>query len=163
MTSQVTLATPLPAQTRTPLIYKVLLMMILMMLIGGTLTGIMTYMNVGLTNTFYADWVSSFITAALFLMPAGLVLMTLFTKLAHRVLPHASETQKNVLVGLAMAIHMELIMAFATAANNIGFTDMAVFSQAWLKGFVVALPFALTMMMMMTLTIKPKIERFLKS
>ena len=41
---------------KTPVIYKILVMVSIITLIGGTLTGIMTYVNVGVTEQFYADW-----------------------------------------------------------------------------------------------------------
>jgi len=40
---------------KTPVIYKILVMVSIITLIGGTLTGIMTYVNVGVTEHFYAD------------------------------------------------------------------------------------------------------------
>ncbi|MGE6439852.1 hypothetical protein ACQKDA_14670, partial [Psychrobacter sp. NPDC078370] len=41
---------------KTPLLYKVLLILALMTVIGGLLTGVMTYMNIGYSDTFLVDW-----------------------------------------------------------------------------------------------------------
>lgn len=87
----------------------------------------MTYMNVGYTETFFADWFSSFLKTVLVMMPFGLVMMTLITKLIGKLMPNSSEKRRNLVVGLNMAVIMESMMAFTTTANNIGFDDMALF------------------------------------
>ena len=62
-----------------------------------------------------------------------------------------------------MALIMESVMAFVTATNNIGYADMGVFVTGWAEGLLAALPIGLTIMLIMSVTVKPKIERFLKS
>ncbi|MEL0640697.1 hypothetical protein V6260_08775 [Pseudoalteromonas aliena] len=54
-------------------------------------------------------------------------------------------------------------MAFVTATNNIGYSNIHVFLAGWLEGLLAALPIGLTIMIIMSVTIKPKIEKFLKS
>ncbi|MCQ1058970.1 DUF2798 domain-containing protein [Photobacterium sp. DNB23_23_1] len=163
MTAEATMTAPLPTQTKTPLIYKILVVLGMMTLMGGTLTGVMTYMNVGFTDTFLIDWLTSFLKTVLVMMPVGMVMMTLVTKLVTKLMPNASEHKRNLVVGLNMAVIMESIMAFTTTANNIGFSDLNQFTHSWLQGFFAALPIGLTLITLISLTIKPKIERFLKS
>ncbi|ASI92852.1 DUF2798 domain-containing protein [Vibrio mediterranei] len=163
MTTQTMTASPVTNDASTPILYKVLVIVSLMTVIGGTLTGVMTYMNVGLGETFYSDWLSSFALAAIVMMPLGMVMMTLLTKLANRLLPSKSTTFRNLIVGISMAVVMESLLAFVTAANNIGFADMTVFTNEWFKGVIAALPVGLTIMVVMSMTVKPKIETFLKS
>jgi hypothetical protein len=96
-------------------------------------------------------------------MPIGVVMMTLVTKLVAKVLPNYGEKARNLVVGLIMAFIMESIMAFVTAANNIGFSDTSAFTSGWFNGFIAALPIGLTIMVVMSMTVKPKLERFMKS
>ena len=44
---------------KRPLVQKILVVAAIMTTIGGTLTGIMTFANVGLSKTFIHDWLSS--------------------------------------------------------------------------------------------------------
>lgn len=148
---------------KTPVILKVLVVLAMMSLMGGTLTGVMTYFNLGFSESFFADWFTSFTTAALTVMPMGILLMVGLTKLAERLLSGASEHARNLLVGIVMAGIMESGMAFATAMNNIGFEDKELFISAWLNGLIGALPVALVLMITVNMTIKPRVEKFLKS
>ena len=163
MTIQATLTPTLPEQKGTPVLYKVLVMMSLMLTVGGSLTAVMTYMNVGFGEAFIGNWFSSLALAVVIIMPIGAVMMTLVTKLVAKVLPNYGEKALNLVVGLIMAFIMESIMAFVTAANNIGFSDTSAFTSGWFNGFIAALPIGLTIMVVMSMTVKPKLERFMKS
>ncbi|SHI19113.1 DUF2798 domain-containing protein [Ferrimonas marina] len=148
---------------KTPLYLKVLVVAAMMSLMGGTLTGVMTYVNLGYNAQFFSAWGSAFLVTALVMMPAGAIAMTGLTKLAAVALPKAGENRRNALVGLCMAVVMESLMAFTTATRNVGFADTAAFTDAWRSGFIAALPVGLMLMMIISLTIKPKLEAFLKS
>lgn len=150
-------------QTKTPLIHKIALVLSVMLCIGGTLTAVMTYMQVGYDQNFLAHWLQALLSVVIIMMPIGALLMTLLSKAAATRLSQLSEMQRNLLVGVSMAVIMESIMAAITASSNIGFTDSSAFINAWGNGFIAALPVGLTIMVIMSLTIKPKIERFLKS
>ncbi|AYO19748.1 conserved membrane hypothetical protein [Vibrio owensii] len=163
MTESLTMSNELTQPAKTPLIHKIAVVLGMMTLMGGTLTGVMTYMNVGYSDSFFSDWLRSFLMAIVVLMPTGMVMMTLMTKLVGKLFSRASEKQKNLVVGVFMALIMESVMAFITAANNIGFEDVSLFGSAWLKGLFAALPVAMVLMTITSMTIKPKIERFLKS
>ncbi|MBU2908028.1 hypothetical protein BCT55_10280 [Vibrio splendidus] len=163
MTIQATLTPTLPEQKGTPVLYKILVMMSLMLTIGGSLTAVMTYMNVGFGEAFIGNWLSSLALVVVIMMPIGVVMMTLVTKLVAKVLPNNGEKARNLVVGLIMAFIMESIMAFVTAANNIGFSDTSAFTSGWFNGFITALPVGLTIMVVMSMTVKPKLERFMKS
>ncbi len=163
MTESLTMSNELTQPAKTPLIHKIAVVLGMMTLMGGTLTGVMTYMNVGYSDSFFSDWLRSFLMAIVVLMPTGMVMMTLMTKLVGKLFSRASEKQKNLVVGVFMALIMESVMAFITAAHNIGFKDVSVFGAAWLKGLFAALPVAMVLMTITSMTIKPKIERFLKS
>ncbi|MCC4783645.1 hypothetical protein CSB62_15850 [Vibrio splendidus] len=163
MTIQATLTPTLPEQKGTPVLYKVLVMMSLMLTVGGSLTAVMTYMNVGFGEAFIGNWFSSLALAVVIMMPIGAVMMTLVTKLVAKVFPNYGEKARNLIVGLIMAFIMESIMALVTAANNIGFSGTSAFTSGWFNGFIAALPIGLTIMVVMSMTVKPKLERFMKS
>ncbi len=56
MTIHATLTPTLPEQKATPVLHKFLVMMSLMLTIGGSLTAVMTYMNVGFGEEFISNW-----------------------------------------------------------------------------------------------------------
>lgn len=147
---------------KTPLLYKVLVVLAMMTVLGGILTGIMTYMNVGYTDTFFVNW-SRALLAAFAVMPIGILLIGLVTKWVNRLLPNTKEYQRNLIVGVLMACTMEAMLAFSTAARTTGLSDKVAFLNGWLEGFLVALPVGLTLMIVVSMTVKPKIEALLKS
>jgi len=161
MTEQTVIFTSVPEETGTPFIYKVLVVLTMMSLIGGALSGVMTYMNVGYSDTFFNDWLSSFLAAAT-VMPIGFFLMGVMTKLVEKWLPNTAAKKRNILLGVMMACIMESIISFATALNNIGFAS-DLFFTGWLDGFLAALPLGLIIVTTISMTVKPKIEAFLKS
>ncbi|UPW17024.1 DUF2798 domain-containing protein [Agarivorans sp. TSD2052] len=163
MNTPLTVSTPESSQKTTPLIYKIMVVLVMMSLMGGTLTGVMTYINLGYTDTFFTDWLSSFLLAAVTVMPAGFLIMALLTKLIQSLLPDTKEQTRNLVIGISMALIMESAMAFTTTLNNVGVADMLVFIEAWWNGLLAALPVALSLMLVVSMTVKPKIENFLKS
>ncbi|WP_394243068.1 DUF2798 domain-containing protein [Vibrio astriarenae] len=150
-------------EEKTPLYKKVLVVAGMMTLMGGTLTGVMTYMNLGYSETFFQSWVTAFLTTALVMMPIGLAMMTIVTKLFNSLLPNIDESKRNLIVGLTMAMIMESIMAFTTTVKNLGLVGNPDFGTQWAMSFITALPVALVLMVTISMTIKPKIERFLRS
>ena len=148
---------------KTPIIYKIMVMVSIIVFVGGSLTGIMTYTNVGITEHFYMDWFTSFLSAVLVMAPVGLAMTALMNTLVAKLLPKASELKRNLVISVFMALTMESLMAFVTATNNIGFANMRLFYTAWVEGLLAALPTGLTLMLVMSVTVKPKLERFLKS
>lgn len=55
MTTQAALTPTLPEQKGIPVLYKIMVMMSLMLTIGGSLTAVMTYMNVGFGEAFIGN------------------------------------------------------------------------------------------------------------
>ena len=151
------------ASPKRPLYQKILVIACLMTFVSGSLTGIMTYINVGYRESFWLDWLSSFAIAALVMAPAGFLFMILISKLVQRTLPNAHKTLQQVLTGVGMAFVMESILAVSTTANLTGFSDTAAFFTAWQHAFLAALPFGLCIGLSMSLLLKPKLENFLAS
>ena len=148
---------------KRPLYQKILVIASMMSVIGGSLTGIMTLANNGYSDVFFTQWFSSFILAVLVMMPSGFILMTLITKIVNALFSNLSEIKENMVVGLIMALCMESIMAATTAVNNVGVADSSLLFEAWFKGVTYALPFGIVLAVVMTLTIKPRLQRFMAS
>ena len=148
---------------KTPLINKILVVVAMMTVIGGSLIGLMTYINMGYSETFFNDWLTSFLLSAVTVMPAGFLLMTLLSNLVQKLLPNTDDKKRNIIIGLCMALIMESAMALSTAINNIGFGNPPELFNAWFSALFAALPLGLTLMIITSLTIKPKIELYLKS
>ncbi|EGR0753486.1 DUF2798 domain-containing protein [Vibrio vulnificus] len=150
-------------QKKTLIIQKVLVMLGMVSLMGGTITGTMTYLNLGFTHTFFEDWATNFFTALVTVIPFGFTMMALLTKVAETLLPNMAAKARDALVGVIMALIMESGMAFTSAYNNIGLDNQSEFLTAWMDGVLGALPVALVLMLTVSMTIKPKVEKFLKS
>ncbi|WP_422382230.1 DUF2798 domain-containing protein [Marinicellulosiphila megalodicopiae] len=148
---------------KTPLLYKIMVIISIVTVMAGSLTGIMTLVNLGYTDLFFINWLTSFALAVCFLVPSGFILMTANSYIVGKLLPNLSTFKKNLVVGVMMAIMMESIMAATTAASNIGFSDINLYADAWLNGFLTALPIGILLSVVMTITIKPKLEKFMAS
>lgn len=145
------------------LIKKILVVAGLIMLFVGTLTCAMTYKNLGYTDTFYSSWATSFVYSVLVTAPAASIVSTLMHLYVNKVFSKLSETPKNLIFGLHMAVIMEGIMACVTAGNNVGFQSIPGFLGGWLDAFAVAFPLGFVLATALSLTIKPRLVRFLAS
>ncbi|MDP5190212.1 DUF2798 domain-containing protein [Rheinheimera baltica] len=148
-------------QTKRPLYQKILVLFALMFTVAGTVTGIMTYVNVGFTERFYSYWLSSLIIALLTMVPLALISMTVISKLVQRVMPQANITYQRLVTGFLMAFVMEAAMAASTTVNIVGIDNSMQFSAAWQHAFIAALPFGLFMAVVMSFVLKPKLEKFM--
>lgn len=163
MTAQSVMKDSFVPQQKTPIIQKILVMLGMVSLMGGTITGTMTYLNLGFTETFFIDWAKNFLTALVTVIPLGFTIMALLTKGAEKLLPNMAVKVRDVLVGIIMALIMESGMAFTSSYNSVGLDNQAEFINAWTGGVLGALPVALVLMITVSMTIKPKVETFLKS
>ena len=68
-----------------------------------------------------------------------------------------------MLIGLIMAMFMESIMAGISSFNSVGVSDFSVFFATWLQGFIYSLPLGIAIAVVMTITIKPKLQKFMAS
>jgi hypothetical protein len=163
MTAQAVVNDSLVERQKTSIIQKILVMLGMISLMGGTITGTMTYLNLGFTDTFFIDWVINFLTALVTVIPLGFTMMMLLTKGAETLLPNVTVKVRDVLIGVSMALIMESGMAFISAYNDVGLDNQIEFVSAWKGGVLGALPVALVLMITVSMTIKPKVEKFLKS
>jgi hypothetical protein len=146
---------------------KVAIILSLIITLVGSLTFVMTYKNIGFGEQFVGQWLSSLLLAATTMAPLGFLMVALITKLVSVVMPTASENKRNFVIGLSMALIMESFMALVTTINNLGFPEHGTLVNQWLQDWgqaiLIALPFGLVTSLMMTLFVKPKLERLMAS
>lgn len=145
------------------LLKKIAIVASIIVTLVGSLTFVMTYQNIGFTDNFVRQWLSSLALAALIMAPIGFLLMTLVSRFVKKCLPNTSDLKRNFVVGFSMAVIMESVMALVTTLNNLGMTNAAEFAQNWFGAFTLALPLGIFIALMMTLFIKPRLERYMAS
>ncbi|WP_462173963.1 DUF2798 domain-containing protein [Pseudoalteromonas xiamenensis] len=145
------------------LLRKMLVLVPLIFTLIGILTFVMTYQNIGFSNAFVEQWLTSTLWAATTMAPIGFVMVTIISKVVGTLIPNTREVTKNTVIGISMAIIMEGIMAVVTTINNVHYTSIIEFSGAWWQAFIVALPVGLLISVFMNLTVKPRLERFMAS
>lgn len=145
------------------LLKKIVIVASIILTLVGSLTFVMTYQNIGFGESFLLQWLSSLLLAATIMAPTGFIMMTLVSRTIKRLLPHTAEMKRNFATGFTMAIIMESIMALVTTLNNLGISNTAEFMQNWWGAFTLALPLGLVIALMMTVFVKPKLEKFMAS
>lgn len=140
---------------------KIFVIIGMMSIIAGTFIAIMTYANIGFSDKFFLTWYSSLFFAILVMMPLGAIIMFIVNKIVKLSIPNQREILQNIAIGILMALSMEAIMAIVTTFNIHGYSDFNLFSSFWLKSYLLALSFALLMVPIMTILIKPKLDAYL--
>lgn len=130
-------------------------------LIGGPISGITTYANLGLSDTFLADWRSSFLKSVLVMLPASFVLMAIVDRYVKRLFLRLPQARQNIINGIIFGTLMQCVVTAVTTANNVGFSASGSFLSAWLMGFASALPLGILISIAMTTTIKPRLEAYM--
>ncbi|BCE01369.1 DUF2798 domain-containing protein [Marinicellulosiphila megalodicopiae] len=142
---------------------KTLVIASLILTFSGTITAIMTFSNTGLTSQFLPNWLKAFGLSALIMAPCGALFSFLLHKLVTKTFKRTSYLIQNLIFAVFMAFIMESIMAAMTAATNVGFNSITIFTSAWINGVLWALPLGLVLSVLMSTTIKPKLEKYLAS
>ncbi|ODB37542.1 hypothetical protein BB427_13085 [Pseudoalteromonas sp. BMB] len=145
------------------LVKKVLVAAPMVVALVGILTFVMTYQNIGFTNRFVEQWLTSTLLSATTITPIGFVIVMVISKVAESLMPNTAKIFKNTVIGISMAIIMEGIMAAVTTINNVPYRSMSEFINTWFHAFTTALPVGLLISVFMTLTVKPRLERFMAS
>lgn len=146
---------------KTLIIKKVFAVLVTMCCMGGTFTGVMTFINTGYSEHFYSDWLGTFLFAAITAMPIGFVLMGQLTKVYLWLMPTVPVTLRNLFIGISMAFIMGTLMGFVTTLKHLGLDNLTDFVNSWFITVTGALPVGLTMMIIASLTIKPKLDNLL--
>ena len=138
---------------------KVLIMVLMTGLIGGFFTGLMTYVNIGLSQDFLGNWGRSFAMAMLVMAPIGGLLMVFIDKAVKALFSRLSMKKQNLIFGLCMALCMQTILASITAFNTVGLAQWDSFFIAIGSALLAALPLAFVMAVVMGTIIKPILDK----
>lgn len=141
-------------------IKKISIIILLVSVIGGSLTFVMTWRNIGFGDEFLSSWMTSFILSLCVLAPLGAVVSIMLDKLIYAILPQLSKLKHDILFGLSMAIVMEAVMALVTTLNLKGFLNFEVFFGFWSQTLLTALPLGILISIILSLIIKPRLELF---
>ncbi|MDF2179705.1 DUF2798 domain-containing protein [Aliiglaciecola sp. CAU 1673] len=145
------------------LVKKLMVLIPLVLVLIGILTFAMTYKNIGFSDRFFEQWLTSTVWSAATMAPLGFLMIAIVSKLVSISLPSASEFMQNTTIGVLMAVIMEAAMALVTTVNNVGMASLTELMGHWWPAFIVALPVGLLISVFMSLVIKPRLERFLES
>lgn len=127
----------------------------------GTLTAIMSYVNLLPSQDFLTTWLTAFSFAFIIILPLGIVMFFSINKLIGRLFPSLSSIQKKIFQGFLMAVIMELILAVVTTFINHGYQHASHFLDIVFNSFIYAIPVGVTFSLLMTLVLQPKLARFL--
>lgn len=148
---------------KVAVIKKMAVVLTVLSIVAATITGIMTWANIGLSCSFFYVWASSFATAIFVMMPLAMLMVTLLTKLIQRYLSSLSLLNQNLLIGFCMALFMQSVMAFITTFNAVGYSSLATFTPYLLHALIISFPVGLAFALLMTTVIKPRLEAYIKS
>jgi hypothetical protein len=145
------------------IIKKALVMLSLIFTLIGLLTFAMTYQNIGFNEQFFEKWLTSTLWSATTMAPLGFIMIAIISKLVSIALPKATESRQNFVIGVSMAVIMESIMTLVTTINNIDINTVTELTIYWWQAFVIALPLGLLISLIMSLFVKPRLDRYMAS
>jgi len=140
---------------------NILVLLTIMTTLIGTLTAIMSYVNLLPTQDFLSTWLKAFSFAFIVMLPMGIVLFSSINKLINKFFPSLSDIQKKLSQGIVMAVIMELLLAIVTTLINHGYQGHSHFFGIVGNSFIYAIPVGITFACLMTLVLQPKLARFL--
>ncbi len=142
------------------MLQKIAIIACLVMVMGGTLTFVMTWRNLGFGEGFMMAWLSSFALCVLCIAPIGGVISYLVHHLVDGALPNISKLKQDLVFGLIMALIMESIMAIVTTLNVHGLLALEAFIKQWSTTLLTALPMGIVFSIVMSLVIKRRLAAF---
>jgi len=143
------------------MLQKIAIIASLVTVMGGTLTFVMTWRNLGFADDFMMSWLSTFALCVLCIAPIGGVISYLVHRLVDGTLPNVSKLKQDLVFGLIMALIMESIMAVVTTINLHGWLAIEAFIKQWGVTFLAALPMGIVFSMLMSLVIKRRLTAYL--
>lgn len=143
-----------------PLKFKrVTILFLVMLFMVGSITAIMTIANLEDSQRFLKVWLNAFLFTFLVLIPTGGCVFIILSKLINHWCSAWSVLQKNLLQGLLMAVAMESIMATVLTIKSGVYESITHFFALFFNSLLYALPVGITLSLIMTLVIKPKLEQ----
>lgn len=141
------------------LLRKTAVMAPIMLTITGVLTSVMTLWNLPDGKSFLEAWVPTWLFTALVMAPIGFTMFWLVGRAYDRLLPQLSYNARAIMQGATMAAVMESFMAASATYQLNGFE--AGFASIWFSNVMVSLPVALVLSAIMSVALKPRLDRLM--
>lgn len=139
---------------------KIAIIASLVIVMGGSLTFLMTWRNLGFSDGFIGAWLSSFALCIVCIAPIGGIISFLVHRLVNAMWPNLSKLANSVVFGLIMATIMECIMAVVTTINLHGLLGLRELAQFWAATFAAALPAGIVFSVIISVIVKPRLMAF---
>lgn len=140
---------------------KIAIVLAVFTLIGGPLSGVATWANVGLNDSFLSNWWWSFVKSLVVMLPAAWLIMFVVDGFSERYLSAWKGLKRKLISGIIFGFMMQGVVTAVTTASNVGFNPLSDYLSAWAVGFATALPIGVTISIVMTIWIRPRLERIM--
>lgn len=135
-------------------------MLMVMLVLSSSLTGFLTWLNVGFGADFLSKWRHAFLIGLCVIAPTGALIMWLVNQLVTRFFARQSPLTQKIALACLMGALMEFALAFITTASNMGFADgVGEFFSQWMRTYIKALPLGICVGVLMSFVIKPMLEK----
>ncbi|WP_417763594.1 DUF2798 domain-containing protein [Shewanella sp.] len=129
--------------------------------IVSCLSCFMTYLNHGMSDDFFLQWLKALVFSLIVMLPlAGLLIIKIGQFVEGRFANLSSLKQKLLQCGL-IALSLELILSAVNTLSVVPLTNIEQFLTSWLFTLVKAYPLGYIIAMIMVFLVKPRIQRSL--
>ncbi len=121
----------------------------------------MTYLNHGMNDQFWLNWLTAFAFSLVVILPiAGLLIMKISVWVT-KILPNINPLYQKLIQCVFIALCLESILAVISAYGTPEVTDIKSFAHVWALTLIRALPLGYVIAMTMVFIVKPRISRAL--
>ena len=145
-----------PASRRKPSLRNLAPLFVIMPTIALVLSGIITWINMGLGADFITRWMRGFLSA-LPVMFIAFGFMAVLERAVQRVFSSLHWIARKTILAFCTACMMEFLLSAAVTLSNRGLAEG--FLGAWSAAFIKSLPIGLCISLFMGFVVKPRIDR----
>ena len=131
---------------------------IIMPSIALVLSGIITWINMGLSADFMTRWMRGFLSA-LPVMFIAFGFMAVLERAVQRMFGNLHWIARKTILAFCTACMMEFLLSAAVTLSNRGLAEG--FLGAWSAAFIKSLPIGLCISLIMGFVVKPRIDRMM--
>lgn len=132
-------------------------------MIVGCISLFITFINHGLSDDFFSQWLRVLIISLVIILPtAGLLIMKL-SVWVQRAFPKLNPLYQKLILCALIAISLEAIMSLISTISMAHAHNATQFISFWFITLLKSLPLGYVLGMMMVFIVKPKIQRALAS